>query len=141
MSASSTSCSQVTQEMFVGCQSEYYFVRNTYVNRTVYLITLHFFVFYIKFMLVEPHIHFLIALLKSGLPESLFFIYCMFWFYGSSVLVTFISFPHELSFSIYELSHSSLMFHFNVFVPETSLMFNIHRWKVKFNVSMDSNIY
>lgn len=72
-------------------------------------------------------IYFLLDLLKSGLLESLFFICCMFWFYGSSVVLTFISFPSELSFSVYELTHSSLMFHFNVFLPETSLMFNIHR--------------
>lgn len=44
LSASSTSCSQVTQEMSVDSQSEHYFVRNTYMNRTMYLITLHFFV-------------------------------------------------------------------------------------------------
>lgn len=110
----------------MGSQSERHFVRNTYMNKTTYLTTFYFFVFYMKFLLVETRIHFLIALLKSGLLESFFFIYCMFWFYGSSVVVTFISFPCELSFSIYELSRSSLMFHFNVFVPETSLMFNIH---------------
>lgn len=44
LSASSTSCSQVTQEMSVDSQSEHYFVSNTYMNRTMYLITLHFFV-------------------------------------------------------------------------------------------------
>lgn len=89
----------------------------------MYLITFHFFVFCMKILLVEMCIYFLIALLKAGLLESLC---CIFWFYGSSVGLTFISFPCELSFSVYELSDSSLMFHFNVFVPETSLMFNIH---------------
>lgn len=46
LSASSTSCSQVTQEMSVDSQSEHYFVRNTYMNRTMYLIFFHFLVLY-----------------------------------------------------------------------------------------------
>lgn len=85
------------------------------MNRTIYLIAFHFFVIYMKVLLVEMCIHQVCLNLSFS---------SMFWFYGSSVILTFISFPCELSFSVYELSHSSLMFHF---VPEISLMFNIHR--------------
>ena len=63
----------------------------------MYLITFHFFVFYLNFLLVEARVRFLTALLKSGLLEPLSFVYCMFWVYGSSVVLTFISFPCELS--------------------------------------------
>lgn len=112
-----------------------------YMNRTIYLITSHFFVFYMEILLVRMCKQFLISPLKSGLLELLFFLLLYVLVYGSSMVLTFISFPRELSFFVSELSHSSLMLHFNISVPENSLMFNSHRWKVKFNVSMDSNIY
>lgn len=83
--------------------------------------------FYMEILLVKMCKQFLISPLKSGLLELLFFLLLYVLVYGSSMVLTFISFPRELSFSVSELSHSSLMLHFNISVPENSLMFNIHR--------------